>query len=111
MKNKHLPKFKSIDEESDWWDKKSSAEIFAMSEPVDIQFRLKRRRMTMVSMRIQTDMVRKAKAVGASIDAPYQRVLRFIMERGLDSEIQNLLRDRKVGPKLKRNLSELKVAV
>ena len=111
MKRSVVPKFKSIAEESDWWDKRSGEEILDMSEPVDIKFRLKRRRMTMVSMRVERDMVKKAKAVATVIDAPYQRVLRYIMERGLDSEIEHLLHDRHVGPKLKKSLAGLKVAV
>jgi len=110
-KIQRLPKFKSDIEESDWWDKQSPEKILSESVPVDIRFRLKGDRKVMVSLRLDRALIGKAKALAKVIDAPYQRVLRAVMERGIDAEIHTLLSDKKIGPRLRKSLIELRKAV
>jgi len=110
-KPRRMPKFKSDLEESDWWDKLGPERILADSRTVDIRFRLKGDRKVMVSLRLDRALIGKAKALAKVIDAPYQRVLRLVMERGIDAEIHSLLSDKKVGPQLRKSLIELRDAV
>ena len=110
-KARRIPKFKSDIEESDWWDKQSPDKILAASVPVDLRFRLRGDRKVMVSLRLDRALIGKAKALATVVDAPYQRVLRAVMERGIDAEIHSLLSDKKIGPRLRKSLIELREAV
>jgi len=76
-----LPKFKDELEESDFWDTHDSTDYIEDTEEVKVEFADKRPK-TLISLRLQSDVIDGLKALAARRGIGYQTLIRmWVMER------------------------------
>lgn len=88
-----LPKFKSKEDEAEFWMKQDTADFWSsfedIKDPLEISPRLRSQvrgrheKMKLISIRIYPSQLRMAKAIAAKKHIPYQTLLRSFMESGL----------------------------
>jgi predicted DNA binding CopG/RHH family protein len=82
-----MPKFKSLEEESEFWDTHSPLDYGEWEEVTlkevmkDVQRRSQKK--VPISIRVELELVEKLKKVAKEHGVPYQRVAREILWRGL----------------------------
>ena len=76
-----LPKFKDEKEESDFWDAHDSTDYLDSTEEIEIKF-IDARPKTLISLRLQTELIDELKALAARRGIGYQTLIRmWVMER------------------------------
>jgi len=77
-----LPEFANDREEAAFWDSHDSTEYLGETEPVDVEFVDARPPKTQISLRIDTETIRRLKAVARRKGVGYQTLIRiWVMER------------------------------
>ncbi len=82
-----LPRFKNEDEEHDFWEKIDLSEYYEVKDlkHFDAAAFLKEHeqpKITRVTMRIPTDIVRRYKQKASQIDVPYQSLMKQQLAKG-----------------------------
>lgn len=78
------PKFKTLLEESDWWDSLSMEEILAMSEPDDeFEGFIDARPKKAVSLRLTEALIADGKVAAKELGLGYQTLFRIWITEGL----------------------------
>lgn len=82
-----LPKFKNEDEEHDFWEKIDLSEYYGVKDfkHFDVAEFLKEHgepKITRVTMRIPTDVVKRYKQKASQIDVPYQSLMKQQLAKG-----------------------------
>ncbi len=83
-----IPKFKSLKEESEFWDTHSVLDYLDDTEPVEGHFIDARPRKKLVSIRFDEELIAAAKRVARSKGVGYQTLLRMWAYEGLSRELQ-----------------------
>ena len=93
-----IPKFKSKEDEADFWMKQDTADFWDsfedIKDPLEIstqlrsQVRERHEKMKLISIRIYPSQIRMAKAIAMKQHVPYQTLLRSFMESGLSHLIR-----------------------
>ncbi len=82
-----LPKFKNEDEEHDFWEKIDLSEYYEAKDlkPFDLDQFIKEHsepKITRVTIRIPTNIVRSYKQKASQIDVPYQSLMKQQLAKG-----------------------------
>lgn len=77
-----IPKFSSLQEESDFWDTHDSTDYLDETAPVDITFIDARPNKTQISLRLEPETISKLKELAKRKGVGYQTLIRmWVMER------------------------------
>ena len=74
MKNKDMPEFKSLQEESDFWDEQSVTDYFDFDNPIDVEIRIPKK--IMVSLRMEPELMVDIKKLAILRKKRYQPMIR-----------------------------------
>jgi predicted DNA binding CopG/RHH family protein len=79
----NLPKFKTEDEERDFWD---NIDITAYFEPEDFKrvvFPNLKPTNKSISIRLPESLIKEAKEKAEKLDVPYQKLMREVLQQGI----------------------------
>lgn len=86
MKKKlELPKFKSEDEERDFWSKLDLSEYYEPSDMIPISFPNLKPTTRPISIRLPNHMINRLKEKANFMDVPYQSLIKQYIQKGLSS--------------------------
>ena len=74
MKNKDMPEFKSLQDESNFWDEQSVTDYFDFDNPVDVEIRIPKK--IMVSLRMEPELIANIKKLAVLRKKRYQPMIR-----------------------------------
>jgi len=77
---KKLPKFKSEDEERDFWGTHDMTDYFDMSKAERVTFPNLKPTVKSVSIRLPLALIEKLKAMGRQKDVPYQSLIKVFLD-------------------------------
>lgn len=83
-----IPKFKSLEEESEFWDTHSFADYWDELEPVEEPFTDARPPKKLVSIRFDPSLIQAAKRIARTKGVGYQTLLRMWAHEGLRQELR-----------------------
>ena len=88
-KLKKIPKFKTEDEERDFWSTSDSTEYIDWKESKSLTFsRLKPSTKT-ISLRLPESLLNELKSLANKRDVPYQSLIKIILKERIDKEIDH----------------------
>lgn len=78
-----LPKFKSEEEEADFWDKIDLTEYFEPSDFKRVMFPNLKRTKRLISIRFPEELISKVKEKASKLDMPYQSLIQQYIQQGV----------------------------
>lgn len=93
MKNslKPIPKFKSEDEERDFWSKHEVLDYFDMSKGEPVVFPNLKLTRTPISLRLSESLLTKIKLIANKKDLPYQSLIKHYLNEAVDRDFPRTL--------------------
>jgi predicted DNA binding CopG/RHH family protein len=79
----HLPKFKSEDEERDFWDTIDITQYFQPEDAKRVIFPNLKRTNRAISIRLPEPLIEEAKAKAEKLHVPYQKLMREVLQHGI----------------------------
>jgi len=83
---KKIPKFKSEDDEREFWATNSSLEVFDISKARRVEFPNLKPSLRSISIRLPEAMISSLKVMANSYDVPYQSLIKILLARGIENE-------------------------
>lgn len=83
---KKIPKFKSEDDEREFWATNSSLEFFDISKARRVEFPNLKPSLRSISIRLPEAMISSLKVMANSYDVPYQSLIKILLARGIENE-------------------------
>jgi len=74
MKKKDMPEFRSLQDESEFWDEEAVTDYFDFDNPVDVEIRIPKK--IMVSLRMEPELIAEIKKLAALRKKRYQPMIR-----------------------------------
>jgi predicted DNA binding CopG/RHH family protein len=90
-KPKKIPKFKSEDEERDFWDKHSSLDYFDWSKARRLVLPNLKPSRTTISLRLPDYLLAELKVLANKRDVPYQSLLKIFLAERVQQELNALV--------------------
>ncbi len=82
MKKKEMPEFRSLREESEFWDEQDVSDYFDFNNPLDVEISIPRKKM--VTLRMEPDLIDGIKELALRRKKRYQPMIReWIREKYL----------------------------
>jgi len=95
MKNKKvfktIPKFKSEDEERDFWAKADSSQYFDWSKGKHVKFPNLKFSSDVISLRMPRSLLEDIKIQANKKDVPYQSLIKIYLDRAVRADQMNLV--------------------
>jgi len=88
MKFKEIPKFKSEEEEREFWHTHDSTEYMDWSEAEEVTFPNLKPTTRKISIRLPESMIDDLKLLANKRDVPYQSLLKIFLSERIDSELR-----------------------
>ena len=85
-KLKTIPKFKSEDEERDFWDTHDTTDYFDMEHPIKIDFSALKISTKPITIRLPEHMIYSLKMMSNKRDVPYQSFIKTILADRIRAE-------------------------
>lgn len=82
---KKIPKFRTENEERNFWTNADTSEYFDFSKAKRVSFPNLKPTKRLISLRLEEDLVEKAKEKAAKLHIPYQTFMRKILHEGIDA--------------------------
>lgn len=87
-KLKSIPKFKSEDEERDFWAKADSSEYFDWDNPIELDLSKLKPTTESISLRLPAYLLRRIKEIANSRDVPYQSLMKIFLAERVEKELR-----------------------
>ena len=84
--NKKVPKFKSEDEERNYWAKTDVTEHFDISTGKKMNFPNLKPSTQTISLRLPEDLLEEIKVMANKRDVPYQSLIKILLRERLDDD-------------------------
>ncbi|MFA6172980.1 MAG: BrnA antitoxin family protein [Kiritimatiellales bacterium] len=94
-KPKQIPKFKTEDEERDFWAEHSPLDYFDLSTARRVTFPNLKRTTKSISIRLPEALIDELKVLANKYDVPYQSLAKIYLARGVAMERRALFADQK----------------
>lgn len=88
-KIKPIPRFKSEDEERDFWDKADVANYFDMDNPIELDLSKLKPSTESISLRLPAYLLARIKEIANSKDVPYQSLIKIFLAEKVDKELKS----------------------
>ena len=86
--NKSLPKFKTEDEERDFWSNHDSTEFVDWSRAQKVAFPHLKPAVKSISIRLPESMIDALKMLANKRDVPYQSLMKIFLAERIDQEMK-----------------------
>lgn len=86
MKKKQLPKFRSEDQERDFWAKADSTDYIDWTQADRTRLTSLKPTLRTISLRLPVTMIAELKVLANKRDVPYQSLLKILLAERLDQE-------------------------
>ncbi len=83
---KKLPKFKSEDEERNYWAKEDATEHFNVSSGKKMNFPNLKPSTQTISLRLPEDLLEEIKVLANKRDVPYQSLIKILLRESIDDD-------------------------
>lgn len=83
---KKIPKFKSEDEERNYWAKEDVTGLFNISSGKKINFPNLKPSTQTISLRLPEDLLEELKVLANKRDVPYQSLIKILLRESLDDD-------------------------
>ena len=87
-KLKPIPKFKSEDEERDFWAKTETSEYFDVNNPVKLDLSKLKPSTESISLRLPSYLLARIKEIANFRDVPYQSLMKIFLAERIEQENQ-----------------------
>ena len=88
-KIKMIPKFKTEDEERDFWSKADSTNYVDWTKAKRVSFPKLKPSTKTISIRLPEHLIEELKALANKRDVPYQSLIKIILNERIDQELRN----------------------
>jgi len=88
-KFKPIPKFKSEDEERDFWAKADSSEYFDWDNPIELDLSKLKPTTETISLRLPGFLLMRIKQIANSRDVPYQSLMKIFLAERVEKELKS----------------------
>lgn len=88
-KLKDIPKFKSEDEERDFWAIHDTTEYFDVSKPVKFDLSKLKPTTESISLRLPAYLLMRIKQIANSRDVPYQSLMKIFLAERVEKELKS----------------------
>ncbi len=87
-KLKPIPKFKSEDEERDFWSKAETGDYFDTGKPTELDLSKLKPSTESISLRLPSYLLARIKEIANSRDVPYQSLMKIFLAERIEEENQ-----------------------
>ena len=87
MKKKQIPKFKSEEEEREFWSSHDAADFIDFSEAKQTLMPNLRPTMKKISIRLPESLLESIKVLAHKRDVPYQSLMKILLAEGIEREL------------------------
>jgi predicted DNA binding CopG/RHH family protein len=87
MKKKQIPKFKSEEEEREFWSSHDAADFIDFSEAKQALMPNLRPTLKKVSIRLPESLLESIKVLAHKRDVPYQSLMKILLAEGIEREL------------------------
>ena len=87
MKKKQIPKFKSEEEERDFWSSHDATDFIDFSETKQALMPNLRPTLKKVSIRLPESLLESIKVLAHKRDVPYQSLMKILLAEGIEREL------------------------
>jgi predicted DNA binding CopG/RHH family protein len=87
---KKIPKFKSIDEEIEFWDKNEATDFFNFDNSEKITFPNLKPSTKMISLRLPEALLERLKTLANKNDVPYQSLIKILLSEKVNEEFKKV---------------------
>ncbi len=103
-KLKKIPKFKTEDEEVDFWDKHDTSEYYDLTKMERVIFPNLKRSVKTISIRLPESMINSLKYLSNSLDVPYQSLIKQYLSETINKQLHivNVAKQKQSTPVVKR---------
>jgi predicted DNA binding CopG/RHH family protein len=88
-KLKKIPKFKSEDQEREFWSKSDSTDYVDWSKAKRVTFPKLKPSTKTISIRLPEHLIEELKTLANKRDVPYQSLIKIILNERIDRELRN----------------------
>ncbi|HXH76597.1 MAG TPA: BrnA antitoxin family protein [Bacteriovoracaceae bacterium] len=85
-KTKKVPKFKSEDQEREFWDKNDVTDYFDLKSGKRMNFPNLKPSTQTISIRLPEDLLEEIKVLANKRDVPYQSLIKILLRESLDDD-------------------------
>lgn len=86
---KRIPKFKSEDEERDFWAKNDLSDYFDYFKPVELDLSKLKPTTESISLRLPAYLLMRIKEIANSRDVPYQSLMKIFLAERVEKELRS----------------------
>ena len=87
-KLKSIPKFKSEDQEREFWAKADSSEYFDLDNPIELDLSKLKPTTESISLRLPAYLLMRIKEIANSRDVPYQSLMKIFLAERIEKELK-----------------------
>ncbi len=87
---KKIPKFKSVDEEIEFWDKNEASDFFNFENSEKITFPNLKPSTKMISLRLPEALLERLKTLANKNDVPYQSLIKILLSDKVNEEFKKV---------------------
>lgn len=87
---KKIPKFKSTDEEIEFWDKNDATDYFNFQNSEKISFPNLKPSTKMISLRLPEALLERLKTLANRNDVPYQSLIKILLSEKVNEEFKKV---------------------
>ncbi|MCW7474670.1 BrnA antitoxin family protein [Leptospira levettii] len=87
---KKIPKFKSIDEEIEFWDKNEAIDYFNFENSGKVKFPNLKPSTKMISLRLPESLLERLKTLANKNDVPYQSLIKILLSEKVSEEFKKV---------------------
>ncbi|TGN16860.1 BrnA antitoxin family protein [Leptospira bandrabouensis] len=87
---KKIPKFKSADEEIEFWDKNDATDFFNFQNLEKISFPNLKPSTKMISLRLPEALLERLKTLANKNDVPYQSLIKILLSEKVNEEFKKV---------------------
>ena len=88
-KLKNIPKFKSEEEEREFWSKNNSTDFLDWKQAKKVSFPNLKPSTKTISLRLPEFLLNDIKLIANKSDVPYQSLIKIILKERIDRELRN----------------------
>jgi len=86
---KQIPKFKSEDEERDFWAKVDTSEYFDWDNPIELDLSKLKPTTETISLRLPGFLLMRIKELANKRDVPYQSLMKIFLAERVEKELRD----------------------
>jgi predicted DNA binding CopG/RHH family protein len=87
---KKIPKFKTVDDEIDFWDKNDATDFYDFGKAQSVRFSNLKPSTKMISLRLPESLLERVKTLAYKNDIPYQSLIKILLSEKVNEEIEIL---------------------